>query len=163
MSASGNLRERVLAGVHGQPAITTPSGTSSLGARLLAPAVALLVGAALGAALVSTLSSSDGSSARLAEPHASLRRVGSRAELTVSDMAEPPIGQVYEVWILGPGANPRPTDALFTVTSKGSGTVDVPGGLGHGVRDVLVTSEPLGGSTTPTGPVVLRVPEPRPL
>lgn len=164
MSASGSLRERVLSGVHGHTGSRAPgatwSGPSSLRAKLLTPAIALIAGVALGAVLTSMLSSSGGSSTSLAEPHASLHRAGSRAELTVSKMAEPPIGEVYEVWLVGPSATPRPTDALFTVTRKGSGTVDVPGGLRHGVKEVLVTSEPLGGSATPTGPIVLRVPEP---
>jgi hypothetical protein len=68
---------------------------------------------------------------------------------------------VYEVWLLHSGsASPQPTDALFTVTKAGSATVEVPGGGAGRVREVLVTSEPLGGSTTPSGPVVLRVKSP---
>ncbi len=167
MSASGGLRERVLSGVHGHAGRRAQDaergGPSSLRAKLVGPAMGLIAGVALGAVLTSTLSSGNSSPSNLAEPYASLHRAGSRAELTVSDMAEPPIGEVYEVWLVGPSATPRPTDALFTVTSKGSGTVDVPGGLRHGVKEVLVTSEPLGGSATPTGPVVLRVPAPSPL
>ncbi len=43
---------------------------------------------------------------------------------------------------------PQPTDALFTVTRAGAGSVEVPGSL-RGVREVMVTSEPLGGSSAP--------------
>jgi hypothetical protein len=50
---------------------------------------------------------------------------------------------------------PKPTDALFNVTSAGRATVGIPGGV-RGVRDVLVTSEPAGGSPAPTrNPVVI--------
>jgi hypothetical protein len=60
---------------------------------------------------------------------------------------------VYEVWIKRAGA-PLPTDALFTVAADGAATVGVPGGV-SGVREVLVTSEPRGGSRAPTSPVVI--------
>ena len=45
-------------------------------------------------------------------------------------------------------ASPQPTDALFGVTSSGSGSVNVPGNL-HGVHEVMVTREPQGGTLTP--------------
>ena len=57
-------------------------------------------------------------------------------------------GRVYEVWTKRAGA-PAPTDALFTVTGGGKATVAVPGGV-SGVKEILVTSEPLGGSRVPT-------------
>jgi hypothetical protein len=70
------------------------------------------------------------------------------AELTLTGMPQPSPGRVYELWIKRAGA-PTPTDALFTVSTGGAATVGVPGGLA-GVRAVLVTSEPLGGSRVPT-------------
>lgn len=88
--------------------------------------------------------------------HASLRRLDDSAELVVTGMRQPPIGEVYEVWLGRSGHPLAPTDALFTVTSGGRASVEVPGGL-RGVREVVVTSEPLGGSTTPTAPAELRV------
>lgn len=88
--------------------------------------------------------------------HASLHQVDNRAELVVSGMPEPPLGKVYEVWLRRGSATVAPTDALFSVTSRGSGSVAVPGNL-HGVREVLVTSEPQGGSAHPTSTPVLRV------
>jgi hypothetical protein len=91
---------------------------------------------------------------------ASLRRVGPRAELLVSGMPEPPIGEVYEVWLTRSSGSPHPTDALFTVSRAGKASVYVPGSL-HGVREIIVTSEPLGGSNHPTTPPVLRVALPR--
>jgi hypothetical protein len=87
---------------------------------------------------------------------ASLRQADSRAELVVSGMPQPPRGKIYEVWLSRGSTSLRPTDALFGVTGSGSGSVDVPGSL-HGVKEVLVTSEPLGGSSRPTSPPLIRV------
>ena len=87
---------------------------------------------------------------------ASLHQRGGRAELVVSGMPQPPLGDIYEVWLARPSAPPQPTDALFGVTSSGSGSVSVPGDL-HGVQEVMVTREPLGGSSHPTSPPLLRV------
>jgi hypothetical protein len=60
---------------------------------------------------------------------------------------------VYELWINRGGAAQR-TDALFTVTSRGAATVGVPGSV-SGVKEVMVTSEPLGGSSVPTSAPVI--------
>jgi hypothetical protein len=79
---------------------------------------------------------------------ASVRVSGGHAELTLAGMPQASPGRVYEVWVKRAGS-PAPTDALFTVSSAGSATVGVPGGVA-GVREVLVTSEPLGGSRVPT-------------
>lgn len=87
---------------------------------------------------------------------ASLRTIGARTELSVSGMPEPPIGEVYEVWLERASKPAQPTDALFTVTRSGDGAVEVPGNL-RGVRAVMVTSEPLGGSSAPTSAAVLRL------
>jgi Anti-sigma-K factor rskA len=157
-SASGRLRERVLAGVRGEP---LTAGLTRRPRRPLVPTVTLLLGIVLGAVLVLAFNSGGHAATRSvpAQPgaRASLREVGDRAELLVTGMPEPPVGEVYELWVLRPGSSPQPTDALFTVTSAGAGTVDVPGGVGHGIREVMVTREPLGGSTSPTSPPVLRV------
>jgi hypothetical protein len=69
-------------------------------------------------------------------------------------MPQTPRGRVYELWLKRAGA-PEATDALFTVSSRGDATVGVPGSV-SGVKLVMVTSEPLGGSSRPSGsPVVL--------
>jgi anti-sigma-K factor RskA len=78
----------------------------------------------------------------------SVRVSGGHAELTLSGMPQVRRGRVYELWIKRSGA-PEPTDALFTVSSRGDATVGVPGSV-TGVRVLMVTSEPLGGSRTPT-------------
>jgi anti-sigma-K factor RskA len=78
----------------------------------------------------------------------SLRVSGGHAQLDISGMPQTPSQRVYEVWIKRSGA-PQPTDALFTVTTQGDATVGVPGSI-DGVRLIMVTSEPLGGSRVPT-------------
>lgn len=93
--------------------------------------------------------------ARVRVPRASASLIvsGDHAQLEIADMPQAGTGRVYEVWRKGAGA-PQPTDALFTVSSDGSATVGIPGGVA-GVREVLVTSEPLGGSSVPTRPPVI--------
>ncbi len=84
-----------------------------------------------------------------------IRLSGSRGELVVRGMPAPPSGKIYEVWVQRGRSAPAPTSALFTVTASGAGNVDVPGNL-NGVSRVMVTPEPMGGSTVPThAPVLL--------
>ncbi|MFL5818545.1 MAG: anti-sigma factor domain-containing protein [Conexibacter sp.] len=71
------------------------------------------------------------------------------ATLRVTGLPSPPKGKVYEVWLLRRGAAaPSPTDALFSVSTRGSGRVALPSVIG--VEAVLVTAEPDGGSRAPT-------------
>lgn len=71
------------------------------------------------------------------------------ATLRVTGLPAPPPGKVYEVWLLRRGAAaPSPTDALFSVSTQGSGRVALPSV--RGVEAVLVTAEPDGGSSAPT-------------
>jgi hypothetical protein len=138
------------------PAITQPTLDARRPGQLvqgIGMAMIFAVGAAAlpGAHTPDTIAGRSSLGARV-----SLHRIGSRAELHVSRMPEPPAGKVYEVWVNRPGAAPRSTDALFTVTSVGDGTIEVPGGL-RGVSSVMVTREPRGGSSTPTSAAVLSV------
>jgi hypothetical protein len=74
---------------------------------------------------------------------------GAGARLVVAGLQAPPAGRIYQVWLdRADGTAPQPTEALFSVR-KGRASVDVPGNL-HGVKRVLVTDEPLGGSEVPT-------------
>jgi hypothetical protein len=74
---------------------------------------------------------------------------GQNAKLVVAGLASPPQGRIYQVWLdRDDGTAPEPTEALFSVR-KGRASVDVPGDL-KGVKQVLVTDEPLGGSEVPT-------------
>jgi anti-sigma-K factor RskA len=167
--ASPWLRRRVLARVRAEP---EPIGARALGAlrrrltrrrrrrRTLAvlgagSALAILVGVLLAGGRSGTLGRARVAPS-LSGAEASLHRAGGHAELRLSDMPQPPVGEIYEVWLTSSGSAPRPTNALFNVTSSGKAAVEVPGSL-RGVRRVTVTAEPRGGSDRPTGPVVLAV------
>jgi Anti-sigma-K factor rskA len=90
---------------------------------------------------------------------------GSKVEMIVRDEGHSTLvarrlpsagkGRVYQVWLLR-GKTPQPTDALFETRSDGSASVDVPGSM-KGVDAVLVTSEPSGGSRTPSRDPILSV------
>jgi anti-sigma-K factor RskA len=88
---------------------------------------------------------------------------GARAELEVEDdelrletrgLPVPPAGRVYQVWLKRPGRPPEPTRALFRPGRDGAATAAVEGSH-EGVRQVLVTEEPRGGSRSPTRPPVV--------
>lgn len=125
------------------------------------PALAGLTAAlALAFALLALANTGGGSSARVIRAQvlargasASLHLSGGHAVLDVSGMPQSAPRRVYEVWVKRAGA-PQPTDALFTVTRSGEASVGVPGSLA-GVKTVMVTSEPLGGSRVPTSPAVI--------
>jgi hypothetical protein len=105
---------------------------------------ALLVGSGEQAAPQRTIACAaapDGSSCQM-------RVTGGDAKLVVAGLAPPPEGRIYQLWLDRGGAAPEPTEALFSVRN-GRASVAVPGNL-KGVRQVLVTDEPLGGSEAPT-------------
>jgi anti-sigma-K factor RskA len=178
VSAPPALRARILANVRSEAELLNAAGHAAdepvrssrpwyrrndfmLGAGAAATAGL----AALVAVLIAVGSSSHGKvtivpgkgtgAARTAE--VSLKRDNGRAELVVAHMPPPGLGRIYEVWLVHAKQAPRPTNSLFSVTSGGSGSVDVPNSL-HGVKEVLVTSEPEGGSQHPTGKPVIAVP-----
>ena len=88
---------------------------------------------------------------------AELRITGGHAELIVRRMPPPPADRIYEVWLKRPGTAPAATTALFSVTAGGAADIGVPGDL-RGVSEILVTQEPAGGSSTPTGRPVIVAP-----
>jgi anti-sigma-K factor RskA len=170
-SAPAELKQRVMASIHEDMRSETArerSGASVRSAR--GPALAwlswraLTPGALAAAAIVLAvvaLSSGGSSSTATRVFHAqapvgadvSLRVSDGRGQLEISGMPQTPPQRIYEVWIKRAGA-PDPTDALFTVTSKGDATVGVPGSL-KGATVVMVTSEPLGGTKVPTSTPVI--------
>ncbi len=86
---------------------------------------------------------------------ASLSVAGGRAQLNIADMPQTAPGRVYEVWLKrSASGRALPTDALFTVDAAGAASVGVPGSV-SGVREIMVTSEPLGGSRVPTLPALI--------
>jgi len=64
-------------------------------------------------------------------------------------------GRVYELWLVRRGSSTPEPSSLFAVRKDGSGASGIAGGL-EGVREVMVTSEPEGGSRQPTTMPVLR-------
>jgi len=112
---------------------------------------ALLLGVLGGAALFG------GSSGRTIEfqgGQAELELSDNGATIVASNMQAPPEGKTYMVWLKRPGKAPEPTSALFTPRRDGSATASVTGDM-DGVEAVLINQEPLGGSTTPTSPVLM--------
>jgi hypothetical protein len=77
-----------------------------------------------------------------------------RATLVVDHLARPSGGRVYQVWLKPAGGSPRPTQSLFVPRTDGSATVAVPEDAER-MEAVLVTEEPDGGSSQPSGPPVL--------
>lgn len=74
---------------------------------------------------------------------------GDDAKLVLAGLNTPPEGRIYQVWLdRDNGTAYEATEALFSVR-KGRATVNVPGNL-NGVKRVLVTDEPVGGSEVPT-------------
>jgi anti-sigma-K factor RskA len=135
-----------------------PGATRARGAFALAAALALLAVVVVGLTLSpgrSPLTRVVRASVVARSASAVVRLTQGHGELIVRRMPAAPAGKVYEVWLRRRGGPPLPTSALFDVTSAGTAAVDVPGDL-HGVAEVLVTPEPLGGSPAPThAPVIL--------
>jgi Anti-sigma-K factor rskA/Putative zinc-finger len=90
----------------------------------------------------------------LSGARASLEIDGNHARIVGKKLPAPPLGHIYQVWLDRGGASPVPTSALFSTRNDGSASVDVPGSL-HGVRAVIVTAEPSGGSQKPTGHTII--------
>jgi hypothetical protein len=160
------LAARIMATVYAEAELLNAAGHDADRARpvrrerrwfvpALTTALALAAGLLIGAFAINTGSSqpTEVIHAAVAIPGhrvtAELRKVGSHLQLVVEGMPAPPPGHIYEIWLEHGSAAPQPTDALFSVTRTGAGSVGVPGDL-RGVSDVLVTAEPLGGSLKPT-------------
>ncbi|HEY0517050.1 MAG TPA: anti-sigma factor [Solirubrobacteraceae bacterium] len=117
--------------------------------------------AAIAIAIAIAVAGSDGGSssrviqAQVTVPHATVavKLSGGHAELDVAGMPQSPRDHVYEVWIKRSG-DAQPTDALFTVSAAGRATVGVPGSI-SGVKQIMVTAEPRGGSVVPTSKPVI--------
>ncbi len=170
--APAALRERVLESVRSQAEVLSAAGHEAdrpprRARRWQAPRFALAGAGAFAAALaaVIVLLLGGGSSSERVIPgqatgvargaEVALHKRGGHAELLLAHMPPPGAGRIYEVWLVRGGA-PRPTNALFGVSAHGSSAVDIPGNL-QGVKQVLVTSEPLGGSKAPTRTPVIAV------
>ena len=78
-----------------------------------------------------------------------LRVTGDHGVLDLRGMPAAPSGRVYQVWLIHGKDKPRPTHTLFTVPSDGRARVEILESL-KGTDQVLVTTEPPGGSKQPT-------------
>jgi anti-sigma-K factor RskA len=177
IAASDALRERIMSVVRAEAELLRAAGAADRPAllrpaplrprrrgrplQLLSAAVAFGVGVLLGAVLIDKGSEAPPGRVIAAQlsstspgARAVLRQVGNHAELIVFSLPQPPRGKIYEIWLAPAKASPLPTDALFGVTHGGSASVDVPGNLA-GVRQVLVTAEPFGGSAHPTSSPII--------
>ncbi len=173
--APSELKRRVMSSVHEdvrrrEAAESARSGARSAGPGWRSagrgwlrwrPALAVTAVAALAAVVIALVAigsstSGTGGGGRVIEAQVIPERAsaslevsgGGRAELKIAGMPQSAPGRVYEVWVKRAGGA-LPTDALFTVSSGGAATVAVPGGV-DGVKEVMVTSEPKGGSRAPT-------------
>jgi len=175
--ASPALRERILTTVRAEAALLSaagheadrpakpmvrwrPRGGLALGigaaaAAGLAALVAVLIAVGSAGHAKVTVTAGEGLG-RARSAQVSLRQRDGRAELVVAHMPQPALGRIYEVWLSHGPHDARPTNALFSVTGDGSAAVGVPDSL-DGVREVMVTSEPAGGSRHPTTSPLIRV------
>jgi anti-sigma-K factor RskA len=126
-------------------------------ATALAGVVLLLVAGVAGYAIGSDGGGSDtttiAASGTSAAPQTtgSLVRNGDAGVLRVSNLPQRR-GRIYEVWLVQDG-KPVPS-TLFQVGSNGTGAAGIPDGLDDSTQ-VMITSEPAGGSGQPTTQPVL--------
>ncbi len=85
---------------------------------------------------------------------ATLSVKGSRGTLHVAKMPSPPAGSVYQVWFIKDGKKPIPTHTLFNVRGDGNANVEIDESV-DGVKQVLVTAEPSGGSMQPSSAPII--------
>jgi anti-sigma-K factor RskA len=179
IAAPPELKQRIMAVVEAEAELLRAAGPEA--DRVFAPAPArrgllgwLAVRPARGLALACTIlvlggvvgvavqSSRDGGPATrtvqaavTGRGRAALELTGSRAALKVDGVPSLPKGRVYQVWLVRPGRKaPEPTHTLFNVRRDGRATVAIDESV-KGVRQVLVTAEPDGGSRQPTSAPVI--------
>ena len=156
-----DLRRRVMREVRATPkaagAMTTVRAPRSWRPLVaLAGALAVLVIAVIVVAGVN----GGGSGVRTVE--ATVTGIPGSAELAINNnhaaliargLPQLPAGRVYEMWVQRSGP-PEYTGALFSVSKIGFAAVGVPQAL-NGVRYVMVTTEPAGGTVVPTSAPII--------
>jgi anti-sigma-K factor RskA len=168
LSAPGEVRDRIMATVKAEAELRrerTPRVRSRrLGPKRTAWRLGLASATATAAAVVLALGGSSGPHvsqhtqlirAQVSAPRgtATLSVSAGHGQLRIAGLPQSPPRHIYEVWLERAG-KAHPTDALFTVSVAGNATVAVPGSL-DGVKAVMVTAEPEGGSTVPTSKPVI--------
>lgn len=81
---------------------------------------------------------------------------GERAELRVRGLRSPGLGRLYQVWVRKHRQVPEPAGAAFEVDMRGAAQARLPGDIRR-FDQILVTSEPAGGSRLPTRVPVLDI------
>jgi anti-sigma-K factor RskA len=159
-------REAALLASAGQPTRSEPAPERKRRwwrPRLPMPALALACAAliiGLGAGAVLFGGGSDSrtipfkTAPSLQQAKADLELGDNGAIIVANGLPPTPDGKVYMVWIQRAGHAPEPTSALFTPRRDGSATASVTGDM-KGVENVIVNTEPVGGSTTPTSDPLL--------
>ncbi|HEX4280679.1 MAG TPA: anti-sigma factor [Solirubrobacteraceae bacterium] len=146
---SAELRRRVMRAVQAEP---KREGARTRSRRFpVAGALALVWVLGMLATAGAVELRSGGSPTRVIQASVGLGRLrvsGGRAELIVTHLPPPPAGRVYQLWFQRGAGAPAPS-TLFTVTSRGTADLGLPG-YAAGVTRVLVTIEPPGGSRAPT-------------
>jgi anti-sigma-K factor RskA len=164
------LKHRIMSEVSAQAELFRAAGPGATPARRRFPRLLVAAPAIAAVAVVALVIAVMGEGGSAAHQRVITAQVtqsiapGGRARLVISDRASrlqvhrlppPPAGQVYEVWLRHAGsARPQPTHALFDVPRDGDASVTIPDDL-RGVRQVMVTIEPAGGSLQPTTPPVI--------
>lgn len=154
------LRRRVLSEVRndarvqdGESAPRRPNIFARLPRSALAVGTAVLIAAIVvgGIAISNSGNGARVVAAQVTGEHGSAKVAitNGHGQLILHRFSPPPQGKVYEVWFTRKGKrNPIPTGVLFSVSSSGDSNVNV--GDVHGVKALLVTPEPSGGSSAPT-------------
>jgi anti-sigma-K factor RskA len=127
-------------------------------------AASALVAGAVGGYALRDGGNGDGNGARTLSARATPAAPGARArmsvrrgsaELVVERLPAPRPGHVYQVWLRE--SRRIVPSTLFTVDRRGRGAAAIPGGIGRGVQEVMVSEEPALGSTVPTSAPRLRI------
>lgn len=169
-AAPAELRQRVMRNLRGRAQMRKPrrlraaTWLPTVAARAAHPLVSGVAAVFLVAAVIAAIALLAPGSSRMSvvdarvidsPGQARLRIANGRAELIAEHLPPPPAGRIYEIWLKRASHSPSATGALFSVTATGHAHVGVPGDL-RGVREILVTPEPAGGSPAPThAPVIV--------
>lgn len=85
---------------------------------------------------------------------------GSRIDLAIHELPEPPRGQIYQVWTFPKGSTKMVASPTFVPDAHGVALIIVPADA-RATAAVAVTLEPDGGSKQPTTKVLIDVAVPQ--
>lgn len=167
MEPSPELRARVMEEVRADAARRQPAARRSRGSFfgfLARPATALAAVVLLAGGIGAYLIADDGggrtaSYERRENPGnligATLEREGDTGTLKLTNLRQLEKGRVYQAWVQH--GNVMEDSSLFAARQDGTATAAIPAEDLRGGDAVLVTVEPQGGSTAPTGDALVSV------